>query len=193
MKNGYQANKPMNRLHIELSEDHPAYQWANSQADRIGAKGHVGTHLDCYTAQPDFACREVEAYVYDAENAMPDSVAVAALPSLKGKALVLLTRNLQRNGYGCQDYFHTPTYLSSEVLDGILEKEPLLIIIDSHGIGRAGEEHQSFDKRCEARGCHVIENIDGTLLPGESWVHLHIEVDLSLASSGKPCKVYLLI
>ncbi len=43
----------MNQLHITLEENSPAIKWANTQADRIGARGHVGTHLDCYTTVPE--------------------------------------------------------------------------------------------------------------------------------------------
>lgn len=38
----------MDRLHLILDNNSPALQWANQQMDKIGARGHVGTHLDCY-------------------------------------------------------------------------------------------------------------------------------------------------
>lgn len=30
-------------LHIELDKSHPAYEWLEKQADKIGVKGHFGT------------------------------------------------------------------------------------------------------------------------------------------------------
>ncbi|WP_291558832.1 hypothetical protein [Bacteroides sp.] len=42
----------MKKLHVTLNENSPAVIWADTQADKIGARGHVGTHLDCYTTVP---------------------------------------------------------------------------------------------------------------------------------------------
>lgn len=43
----------MKSLHIKLNKNSPPIKWADAQADRIGARGHVGTHLDCYTTVPE--------------------------------------------------------------------------------------------------------------------------------------------
>ena len=43
----------MQQLHIKLEVDSPLIQWVNAQADSIGARGHIGTHLDCYTTVPE--------------------------------------------------------------------------------------------------------------------------------------------
>lgn len=43
----------MKSLHIKLDKNSPPIKWADAQADRIGARGHVGTHLDCYTTVPE--------------------------------------------------------------------------------------------------------------------------------------------
>ena len=43
----------MKQLHIKLDENSPAIRWADAQADKVGARGHVGTHLDCYTKVPE--------------------------------------------------------------------------------------------------------------------------------------------
>lgn len=45
----YYTRETMNQLHIKLDENSSAMQWANSQTDKLGARGHIGTHLDCYT------------------------------------------------------------------------------------------------------------------------------------------------
>ena len=34
------------KLHIELNKDSRAYKWLDTQSDRIGAKGHIGTRID---------------------------------------------------------------------------------------------------------------------------------------------------
>lgn len=49
-------------LHIELDASHPAYAWLTKQADKIGAKGHFGTHIDCIRLSPlkmNFTCRYI--------------------------------------------------------------------------------------------------------------------------------------
>ena len=58
----------MNQLHITLEENSPAIKWANTQADRIGARGHVGTHLDCYTTVPEKPEYNITAMVLDCQN-----------------------------------------------------------------------------------------------------------------------------
>lgn len=57
----------MNQLHITLEENSPAIKWANTQADRIGARGHVGTHLDCYTTVPEKPEYNITAMVLDCQ------------------------------------------------------------------------------------------------------------------------------
>lgn len=58
----------MNQLHITLEENSPAIKWTNTQADRIGARGHVGTHLDCYTTVPEKPEYNITAMVLDCQN-----------------------------------------------------------------------------------------------------------------------------
>ena len=48
-------------LHLTLETTHPAMQWASTQADSIGAQGHTGTHLDCYTRVPENDSYEAHA------------------------------------------------------------------------------------------------------------------------------------
>ena len=40
------------KLHLELNSENAVLKWLDTQADKIGAKGHIGTHLDCYTTIP---------------------------------------------------------------------------------------------------------------------------------------------
>lgn len=118
---------------------------------------------------------------------MPSMENLRDIEFLENKAVVLHTGNLEENGYGTEDYFSSETYLSEEILNAVLEKKPLFIIIDSHGIA----ENIDFDKICEANGCHVIENADLSCLGEEKNIQLRILINLDHLSSGKPCKVYL--
>lgn len=34
-------------LHIDLAPNHPVYDWVEKQAEKIGAKGDIETHIDC--------------------------------------------------------------------------------------------------------------------------------------------------
>ena len=81
-------------------------------------------------------------------------------------------------------------FLSEEVLHTILEKKPLFIIIDSHGIAEKGKRHIEFDKICEANGCHVIENVDLSCIGNQKEVQLKILININHQSTGKPCELY---
>lgn len=81
----------MNQLHITLEEYSPAIKWANTQADRIGARGHVGTHLDCYTTVPEKPEYNITAIVLDCQNEMPKEEDIKSLTTLENMALLLHT------------------------------------------------------------------------------------------------------
>lgn len=182
----------MKQLHITLNDDSSAIKWAHSQADKLGARGHVGTHLDCYTTTPAKDKYSILAHIINCTEGMPTPSDMAKLPSLKDSALLLHTGNLEQNGYGTDNYFKGVTFLSEETLTTILEKQPLFIIIDSHGIAEKGKKHITFDKRCEANGCHVIENVDLSVLGEERVIEIAINIDINHHSTGKPCEVYWL-
>lgn len=178
------------KLHIELDTSHPAYEWLERQADKIGAKGHFGTHIDCYTSVPEQDEYILPVHVIDCRDGMPAWEEVASLPSLQGKALVLYTGNMYLNDYGSKAYFdETDTSIQEEVLRRILEKSPKLILIDSYGIGKHGQHHIERDKMCEAAGCYVIENI--RVAPGQidEIQTIRVNFDLAYPSTGKPCTV----
>ncbi|MFS2418170.1 hypothetical protein AAH164_19465 [Phocaeicola dorei] len=61
----------MNQLHIKLDENSSAMQWANSQTDKLGARGHIGTHLDCYMIAPEKNEYEVKGLILDCRTSMP--------------------------------------------------------------------------------------------------------------------------
>lgn len=180
-------------LHIELDNSHPAYEWLNQQADKLGARGHFGTHIDCYTKTPSTSYFEQEVFIIDCRNGMPTEVELGELPSLKNKSLVLFTGNMCDNDYGTKAYFgRRDALLTKSSLDIILSKEPSFILIDSFGIGTHGENHQMLDKRCEEFGCFVIENIILRAEQVKALNRISIDFDLDHPSTGKPCKVYAL-
>lgn len=180
----------MKQLHINLNDESPAIRWADAQADKIGARGHVGTHLDCYTRVPEKTEYEIAGIVVNCKAGASIIESVKDIASLKNKALILYTGNLENNQYGTEAYFNEKTFLSEETLNVILEKKPLFIIIDSHGIAEKGKRHISFDKICEAKGCHVIENVDLSLIKDQKSICIRVLIDIHHLSTGKPCELY---
>ncbi len=175
-------------LSLIIDEKHPSYEWAKRQSDSVGALGHIGTHIDCYESEPLKSNYNVEAVTIDCTTSMPTIDDLGSL-NILGKALILFTGNLVNNGYGTSKYGSTNTILHSPVLDYILSKSPLFIVIDSYGIGAHGEEHISFDKRCESKGCFVIENVKLSHSLAVSLQALKISFDKSSKSTGKRCQL----
>ena len=180
----------MDQLHIKLDENSLAMQWANSQTDKLGARGHIGTHLDCYTIAPEKNEYEVKGLILDCRTSMPKLEDILHIDSLENMALVLHTGNSEKHQYGTEDYFNEATFLSEEVLNLILSKKPLFIIVDSHGIAEKRAKHISYDKKCEANGCHVIENVDLTSVKDKKSIQIKISINVSHPSTGKPCELY---
>lgn len=177
-------------LHIELDKSHPSYIWLEKQADKIGARGHFGTHIDCYTSIPSQSEFRLPVYILNCQQGMPTPEVTAALPSLQDKALILYTGNMYRNDYGSKAYFdETDTSLEEEALLQILDKSPQLILIDSYGIGKHGKHHMELDKRCEASGCYVVENIRIAPEEVDNIRIVNVSFDLDYPSTGKPCTV----
>lgn len=178
-------------LHIELNSSHPAYSWLEQQADKIGARGHFGTHIDCYSKSPSKGEYDLPAYIVDCRSSLPSLEKALALPSLKNSALLLYTNNMNANDYGSKAYFNeVDTSIDLDVLEAILSKNPQFILIDSYGIGKHGKHHQSLDIRCEQSDCFVIENIKLTSEIYSKIHHVHIKFDLDYPSTGKPCEVF---
>lgn len=176
-------------LHIEITEDHPAYQWAKEQSDSVNAFGHIGTHLDCYTTKPRKDSYDVEAVVFDCTKTMP-LAADFEMVDVCEKAVVLYTGTLESVGYGSEAYGKRKTFLTEEALDALLKRKPAFIVIDACGIGSHGNEHQKFDKRCEGHNCFVVENVMLSKDVIKRLSRLHLIVDLDTSSTGKPCQLW---
>ena len=177
------------KLHLELNSENAVLKWLDTQADKIGAKGHIGTHLDCYTTIPQESEYIVSTCVIDCRESMSSENYCQLLPSLNGKALVLYTGNMELNEYGSEAYLTRATFLTKAVLEILMGNPPLFILIDSHGIGSHGKEHIEYDKLCEANGCHVIENVDLNSENIQTMERIKISIDVSNISTGKPCMI----
>ena len=78
--------KKMN-LHIELDTSHPTYEWLERQTDKIGAKGHFGTHGQ-HHIERDKMCEAAGSYVI--ENIRIAPVLILTWPTLRQVSLVRL-------------------------------------------------------------------------------------------------------
>ncbi|WP_255526889.1 hypothetical protein [Photobacterium sp. BZF1] len=175
-------------ISLVIDENHPAYQWAKKQSDSVNAFGHIGTHIDCYTKVPQHSHYTTDTIMLDCTLSMPGIGDIEKL-DIAGKSLVLFTANLANNSYGTPQYGKADTALDSDVLDAILAKHPAFIFIDSYGIGAHGDEHISFDKRCEDNDCFVIENVVLNQQTASKLIQLDIQFDVTGASTGKRCEV----
>ena len=73
--------KKMN-LHIELDTSHPTYEWLERQTDKIGAKGHFGTHGQ-HHIERDKMCEAAGSYVIE-------NIRILTWPTLRQVSLVRL-------------------------------------------------------------------------------------------------------
>ncbi|MBV7315333.1 cyclase family protein [Shewanella sp. NIFS-20-20] len=171
-----------------VEPDHPAYQWAKRQSDAVNAFGHIGTHIDCYESVPAEDEYLVDVVIIDCRQ-QPVSMADLHGVALTGKALILYSGNLEQHGYATPSYGAQDTAISSAVLTEILQQAPAFIVIDSYGIGTHGEQHISFDKRCESAGCFVIENVNLTHADIRAIKSLKIVIDTTDTATGKRCQL----
>ena len=175
-------------LSLIIKENHPAYSWAKQQSDSVNAIGHIGTHIDCYTRTPKESNYKLKVLVIDCRAGMPDVNDLSEY-TITDKALILYTGVCDKYGYGTKEYGNAETFLSEESLILILSQKPKFILIDGCGIGKHGEEHIKFDKKCEENDCFVIENILLTKEIVDNIKEVDISIELEYNSTGKPCKV----
>ncbi len=171
-------------LHLKLNDSHSAYNWLRSQADRVGAAGHIGTHIDCYTTIPAKSLYTVECMLVNYEDL--SSIEFQSI-DLRDRALVIYTGNVERNTYGSTEYNSKDTSVDIDLLRDILQAKPQFILIDSYGIGAHGKQHISHDILCEESGCFVVENVNLKKEVLSSIKVVKIEIDIDNISTGKPC------
>ena len=177
------------QLHLSLTEDSPIFQRALARS-KTGARGHIGTHLDCYTNVPSSSHYEQEALILDCTQGMPTVEECKKLPCLENMTLVLYTGNMEHHEYASDAYHATKIFITEEALKEVLAHKPSFILLDSHGLGESGKIHTGMDILCEKSDCHVIENANLLPLKGKQKTRLTIDVDTENPSTGKPCKVY---
>ncbi len=61
-------------------------------------------------------------------------------------------------GYGRHGYFKNHTQLADTTIDYLIHKNIRFIGIDAAGV-RHGVEHIAADKKCEAKGIYIVENL----------------------------------
>lgn len=115
----------MNSLHLDPQKKHGIFQKLIATG-RISAKGHIGTHLDCYTDVPEKSEYSLSAYVADCTKGMPGAEFFENLPDMQNKVLVLHTGNTEKNGYGTDNYFKAKTFLSPGFAENHFGKSTLV-------------------------------------------------------------------
>ena len=174
------------KLHLQLPLSHSAYQWLKKQADKVGASGHIGTHMDCYTTLPTEPTTIVGCVVINhSELKSQDFTKI----DLNKKALIIYTGNIEQNGYGPPQYSNLDSTIDKDILVNILQANPKFILIDSHGIAPHGKEHISNDILCERSNCFVIENVNLKRDTLTSIKNIEIAIDINNKSTGKPCRI----
>ena len=176
------------KLHLQLHDSHSAYDWLRNQADKVGASGHIGTHIDCYTVKPAKSLNIVECVTINYEELSSEFIKNI---NLQDKALIIYSGNLEENEYGSEDYNNKNTSIDILLLQDILKTKPQFILIDSYGIGSHGKEHISNDICCEKSNCFVIENVNIKRELLECIKTIKIEIDIDNKSTGKPCNIYI--
>ena len=180
----------MKQLHLTLTEDSPVFQRALARS-KTGARGHIGTHLDCYTKAPSKPHYELDALVFDCTKGMPTKEECSSLPDMEDKVVVLYTGNMEKHEYASDAYHATKIFIEEDALKELLSHHPSFILLDSHGLGESGKIHTAMDILCEQYGCHVIENANLLPLKGVTSARLIIDIDTENPSTGKPCRVFV--
>ena len=85
----------MVNLHLDPVENKKVFDHL-IEIGKISSKGHIGTHLDCYTCAPDKPEYELSAVVLECKDGMPDAKRLAKLGMLQGKALTPCTPETTR-------------------------------------------------------------------------------------------------
>ena len=156
-------------------------------------QGHYGTHLDRYlgTAIP-LEYTVSRGILFDISAHSRDGAVTAdTLPInllQEGDFVLFRCGALLRHAYASPEYFAERIEIAWDLIDALCSLGVRFIGIDSHGL-RMGKEHGEVDKRCEASGVYVIENIANTeILPPEKAFTAYTSW-YDLGGSGLPCRV----
>jgi kynurenine formamidase len=149
-------------LTLRIDMNDPVVGKANMDQHSFMSAGHIGTHLDSYlqtTIPTEFYARHGK--VYDARNFGERDVDLAILrdrPIEPGDFAIFHTGFMTRHAYGTRAYFRDHPQLSWALIDHLIEGGVSFIGIDAAGV-RRGDEHGVADRRAEAGGVYIIENL----------------------------------
>ena len=160
--------------------------------EKTAFSGHLGTHFDVMDQEFPLAYADREGILFDVSAAgeeigIPD---VDADRVKAGMAVLFYSGFSEEAGYGTPRYAHEHPYLSTELIDLLLERNVSVIGIDFAGI-RRGKEHTPADAKCAAAGTFVIENLCSLkeLLPYRERFTMHTYPVNFAGLSGLPCRV----
>lgn len=108
-----------------------------------------------------------------------------------GDCVLFKTDRIKEYCYGSKEYFFEHPQLAQTLIDTLINKKIHLIAIDAAGI-RRGKEHALADKRCEANGIYIVENIQNLdiLSKMNSLPFLIYLMWLQLpGKTGLPCRI----
>lgn len=152
-------------LSLAIALDDPVVGKANMDQHSFMSAGHIGTHLDTYLQRPiptEFHRRRGRLVDASAHRGADIGFEVLAGRSPEpGDFVIFHTGQLQQHRYGTREYFAQHPQLSWALIDHLLACGVSFIGIDAAGV-RRGDEHSQADRRAEAKGTYIIENLDNT-------------------------------
>ncbi len=147
-------------LTTQVPSDSPLITWAKTQDNKHIAMGHVGTHLDVYEKSViPIEYFKSQGIVFDVRGKQEVSLRDVDLAKVPSDGFVIFrTGQMGLHNYGDKGYFKDHPYLSTQLIDALIEKKVRFIGVDCPGI-RQHEEHEQADRLCERNGIYVIENL----------------------------------
>ncbi|MDF1684199.1 MAG: cyclase family protein [Legionellaceae bacterium] len=124
--------------------------------------GHFGTHIDTHleTEIPlDYI--QSRGIFFDVSHTMRRDIELSDFDHQTIKAhdfVIFKTGMMDSFGYGTHGYFKNHTQLADSTIDYLIHKNIRFIGIDAAGV-RHGIEHIAADKKCEANGIYIVENL----------------------------------
>jgi kynurenine formamidase len=152
-------------LTLSIDMNDPVVGKANMDQNSFMSAGHVGTHLDSYL-QTDIPVQyhSRNGVVLDASGfgAMDIDTSILGEREVNaGDFVIFHTGFIERFAYGTREYFRDHPQLSWELIDLLIARKVSFIGIDAAGV-RRGEEHGMADRKSEAGGVYIIENLTNT-------------------------------
>lgn len=149
-------------LTLSIDMNDPVVGKANMDQHSFMSAGHIGTHLDTYLQTPippEFCVRRGKVFDATAFEGCDVDISVLGDQSVEaGDFAIFHTGFLDKHGYGTREYFKDHPQLSWELINHLIEAGVSFMGIDAAGV-RRGDEHGVADRRAEAGGVYIIENL----------------------------------